>query len=148
MTDRLYDKDFNLWIERESKYLRNGNTEKLDLENILEEIEALGKRDRRALESQIVRLLHHLLKWVKRPERRGSSWQLTIINSRDEISKLLEDSPSLEKKIESLFEKCYTSAVKNAMVETGLKKKDFPKESSWSLREILEEDFWPEVLNC
>ena len=94
----LYDRDFVLWTEQRAAALRRAKASKLplDWENLAEEIESLGKSDRRELRSQITRILRHLLKLVASPaEVFRAGWRSTIRDARAEIEDVLEDSPSL-----------------------------------------------------
>src|SRR5689334_12603416 len=93
-TAHLYDTDFAEWTRHNAELLRSGRTHEADLEHIAEEIEDMGKRERRSLHNRCVRLIEHLLKWDYQPERRGSSWTRTIVLQRRAIRRLLEDNPS------------------------------------------------------
>lgn len=102
----LYDRDFLLWTEEQAEALRRakGANLPLDWENLAEEIESLGKSDRRALHSQIRRILRHLLKLATSSAegpRRG--WKLTIHEARNDIAALLQDSPSLRREIDGII---------------------------------------------
>ena len=98
MTTATYENDFYLWTQQQADLLRQGqfNRVDLDLENIAEEIESMGKRDRRSVSSYLQNVLLHLLKWRYQPERRGTSWRLSIENGRYQVVDLLEESPSLK----------------------------------------------------
>src|SRR5215831_11171986 len=93
----LYDQDFYAWTQEQAALLREGAVHELDLGNLAEEIESLGKSDRRALGSHLRNLVMHLHKWQYQPDGRftGHSWESSIINARDEIAMILEDSHSL-----------------------------------------------------
>src|SRR5262245_42581512 len=94
----LYDQDFYTWTQEQAALLREGAVQELDLMHLAEEIESLGKSDRRALGSHLRNLVLHLLKWQYQPRGRetGQSWRSSIRNARAEITTLLEDSPSLQ----------------------------------------------------
>ena len=139
----LYEEDFYSWTKEQARFLKEKNLNKMDIDNLIEEIESLGKRDLRALESQIERLLKHLLKWKFQPKRKSKSWKKSILESRFSAVRLMEDSPSLESKLKENYTKCFQRSVKSCVVETGLEKSIFPKENPWTLEEILDEDFWP-----
>jgi uncharacterized damage-inducible protein DinB len=70
----LYEQDFYQWTQQMATVLRNGHFDQLDIENIAEEIESLGRSDRRELKSRLTVLLMHLLKWHCQPEQRNNSW--------------------------------------------------------------------------
>ena len=97
MTTATYETDFYLWTQQQADLLRQGqfNRVDFDLENIAEEIESMGKRDRRAIEGYLQNIIMHLLKWQYQPQRRGTSWRLSIRNGREQLLDLLEESPSL-----------------------------------------------------
>lgn len=95
---QLYDRDYNLWLAQMAIALKNKNTEAMDWENLIEEIEDLRASQKIALRSYIQRLIEHILKlnyWHSEPERCGSSLRLEIANFRGQIANILEDSPSL-----------------------------------------------------
>src|SRR5688572_30592741 len=112
----LYDLDFFEWTARNAALLREGKFTEADIDHIAEELEDMGKRDRRELESRLELLLEHLLKWQMQPLFRGPSWGRTIAVQRSGIAKLLEQAPSLRPKIN--MEKSYVAAVKIASRET------------------------------
>lgn len=83
-------------------------------------IESMGKSKRLALRSQLIRLMAHVIKWKCQPERRSSSWAITILSARREIEDIQEEVPSLNRNfIESVWDKCFKAAVKEAEIEMG-----------------------------
>ena len=92
-TGKLYETDFFLWTKEQAAALRAGRLDALDRDNLAEEVESLGRKDRRELESRLTVLVMHLLKWRYQPAERGGSWDSTIRTERREIQKLLHDSP-------------------------------------------------------
>jgi hypothetical protein len=146
MTTPDYDTDFYAWTQAQAQALRAKDVAALDLEHLAEEIESLGKRDRRILESQLRRLLLHLLKYRYDPTpepRRG--WRVTIREARREIADLLEDSPSLQHHPERYLARAHRIARENAMDDTGLPLAAFPEACPWAIAQVLDEDFWPEA---
>ena len=139
--DNLYDQDFYLWIETISKQLKAGKFAEIDLANLIEEIESMGKSEKRELKSRLIVLLMHLLKWQYQPEKRSESWRSTITEQRICIELLLEDSPSLQPLFIEIFADCYEKARLKASEETGIKLNFFPKESPFTLAETLENHF-------
>jgi len=115
----------------------------LDWENLAEEIESMGRRDRRELKSRIRVILVHLLKWRAQPDLRGASWRKTLLTQRLEIGDLLQQSPSLRGEIPALVRDTYASAVKEAVGETGLLAKTFPKTCAYEAADVIDEDFLP-----
>ena len=133
----LYDQDFYLWIETISKQLKAGKFAEIDLANLIEEIESMGKSEKRELKSRLIVLLMHLLKWQYQPEKRSESWRSTITEQRICIELLLEDSPSLQPLLIEIFADCYEKARSKASEETGIKLNFFPQESPFTLDETL-----------
>ena len=139
----LYDSDYFLWSEHQAALLRQGKLTLLDIENLAEEIESLGKSDRRALLSQVQRLLVHLLKWQFQPDRRSASWEKSIRSARRTIGRILEDSPSLQGAMSARLEKEFELARRDASRETGLSVAAFPGQCPYSDAQILDEGFLP-----
>jgi len=144
-TARLYETDFYGWIQHQAGVLRAGNFASLDLDNLIEEIESMGKSHKRALESRLEVLLVHLLKWRFQPRLRTPSWEYTINEQRDRLADHLAENPSLTPKIPEAQAKAYRYAVKGASQETGLERSTFPEQCPWAFDEIMAADFWPEA---
>jgi len=138
----LYDLDFFEWTARNAELLREGRFAEADMEHIAEELEDLGKRDRRELESRLEVLLEHLLKWQMQPLLRGPGWSRTIAVQRCGIARLLEEAPSLRPRID--LEKSYAAAVRIASRETGFSRDRFPAECPFGLNQVLDDDFFPD----
>jgi hypothetical protein len=138
-----YDTDFHQWIEDQAALLRAGNLAQLDVANLVEELESMSARERRELINRLAVLLAHLLKWEYQPERRSTSWRLTINEQRRQLALLLEDSPSLRQRLPELLVRGYRNASRAAMDETGFLKSPFPEHCAYSITEILDEDYWP-----
>jgi len=140
----LYEQDFFEWSQTTAALLRTGKRDDIDWYALAEEIESMGKSERRALGSQIQRLTMHLLKWRYQFSERSTSWRSSIRNARLEIQDILEDSPSLKRQCSTLLEKHYPRARADAIDETGLQ--DFPQDCPWTDidNELLNPDFWPE----
>ncbi|MGB3293339.1 MAG: DUF29 domain-containing protein [Phormidesmis sp.] len=139
----LYDTDFNLWIERQIMALREQRLEDIDLANLIEEIEDLARRDKRALRSHLKVLLLHLLKWQFQPAQCSSGWKASISNARIEIADIFSDSPSLENYLPTVVEKVYISARILAADETSLAITRFPESCPYSLTQVLDLEFLP-----
>jgi Domain of unknown function DUF29 len=142
----LYDADFYAWTQEQAALLRKGAVRKLDRTNLAEEIESLGKSDRRALGSHLRNLVLHLLKWQYQPSGRltGHSWESSIRHARAEITVLLEDSPSLHHEVARLLTRWYPLARLDAADETRLPRTTFPASCPWTPEQVLDDDFWPE----
>ncbi|CBN58056.1 MULTISPECIES: DUF29 domain-containing protein [Kamptonema] len=139
--NNLYEEDFYLWIQATAEHLKEGNFDRIDIPNLVEEIESMGRSEKRELKSRLVVLLMHLLKWEYQPEKRSQSWRSTITEQRICIEGLLEDSPSLQPLILEVFDECYGKARQKAAEETGIKLNFFPKESPFTMEEALKVSF-------
>jgi hypothetical protein len=139
----LYDADFVRWTEEQAARLRDGRFDVLDLENLAEEIESLGKRDRRRLKSRLTVLLMHLLKWAYQPEQRSGSWDSTIRTQRADVRQLLEDSPTLRREVPAIIAERYEMARRNAAAETGLPLAKFPTDCPFAVAKVLAEEWLP-----
>ena len=137
----LYEQDFYLWIQTTVQQLKENKLNEIDIPNLIEEIESMGRSEKRELKSRLIVLLMHLLKWHYQPEKRSESWRSTITEQRICIEGLLEDSPSLKPLLSEVFENCYQKARLKASDETGIKLNLFPKESPFSLEETLESSY-------
>jgi hypothetical protein len=140
----LYDSDFFEWTQRSAELIRQGRFSEADLEHIAEEIEDMGKRDRREVRSRLIVLIAHLLKWQLQPERRGPSWRETINEQRLQVSLVLDDSPSLRRAVNEELRLVYARAVRKARSETGLAADRFPSQCPYSEEDLLEGSFLPD----
>jgi hypothetical protein len=138
-----YEKDFYVWTTHNAKLLREGKLSEIDVENIAEEIESMGKSEKRELISRLAVLLAHLLKWEFQSERRSNSWKYTIKEQRFRLQVLLKDSPSLKKYLEENLKPAYEHAIVIAVGETDLSEKTFPKKCPFLLQQALDKDFFP-----
>lgn len=143
-SSNLYERDFYLWIEETLRLLREGKLAQIDLANLIEEIEDMGKSQKQAVRSNLIVLLMHLLKYQYQPEKRSGSWKYTIREHRRRLIEAFEDSPSLRNYFTGVFDKCYQNARKEAADETELSLNIFPSESPFTSEQTLDEDFLPE----
>jgi hypothetical protein len=139
----LYEADFALWLDQTVQLLKQGRVTEIDLENLIEEMESLGKRDKREIQSRLIVLLLHLLKYAYQPEHRSRSWLATINEQRRQILLILEDSPSLKIHLTEKFIDCYTKARKEAADATGLDLVTFPEQSPFGEINVLTEGWLP-----
>lgn len=139
----LYDRDFYAWALQNAALFKAKRFDELDFENLVEEIESMGKSEGRELDSRLKELLMHLLKWHYQPERRGRSWKVSINRQRIEIDKVLDNSPSLKHELESRFQESYKYARRLAAAETSLPLKVFPEQCPYSLQDALDAEFLP-----
>jgi Domain of unknown function DUF29 len=141
----LYDADFYAWANEQASLLRSGKLSSADIENIAEEIESMGKSEKRELVSRLTILLLHLLKWRFQPSLLGNSWRYTIKVQRRDLARHLADNPSLSAQLPAVLEDSYTSAVLLAAGETGLSEATFPTVCPWPYQHVADPDFWPDA---
>jgi len=146
ITDNAYHKDFYKWAIHNAELLRHGKLSEIDSGNIAEELESMGKRDKRQILNRLIVLLIHLLKWEFQPDKRSGSRKGTIIDQRRRILQLLEDSPSLHHELNNRLEYAYQEAVKQAANETGIDVSVFPDKSPYLKEQILRDSFYPEKI--
>ena len=139
-----YDRDFYAWANEQAALLRAGKFAQADLEHIAEEIESMGKGEKRELVSRLTVLLLHLLKWRFQPALRSTSWRLSVEEQRLQVDSHLADNPSLKALLTTALADSYRLAVIGARRETGLGAETFPTTCPWSFNQIMSEDFWPE----
>ncbi len=139
----LYETDFYAWTQEQVTLLRNEQWSQIDLQNLIEEIQSLGKQQRQELRNRLSVLIGHLLKWQYQSGRRSRSWLATLRIQRLDIAELLEDNPSLKPYLEEALRKAYLKGVELAVGETDLPKRTFPVECPYSLSEIVDYDFYP-----
>jgi hypothetical protein len=142
----LYERDFVAWADEQALLLEQKRWDELDLVNLVEEVRDLGRRERDALESQLIRLFMHLLKWQYQPSKRTNSWTISIKDARRQVAKLRRKYPVLKVHTESIFYECYLEAREVAADETGLPEQIFPLECPYSLEQVLDSDFFPTAI--
>jgi hypothetical protein len=140
----LYERDFCLWLEQQAGLLREGRFDQLDRANLIEEIEAMARRDRKAIKSNLVVLLTHLLKHQFQPEQRSTSWRGSIVEHRQRLRDDFEESPSLRPHAAEIFRSAYADARERASAETGLPLRAFPRSSAYTLEQTLDPRFLPD----
>jgi hypothetical protein len=139
-----YNQDFYSWTQEQANLLKTGQLNSLDIPNLIEEIESMGRSEKRELESRLTVLLLHLLKWKYQEVRRSRSWQLSIDEQRIKFEEVLEDNPSLKPHLDGLLKRAYRLATIQASRETNISKNVFPVSCQWELSEIIKEDFYPD----
>lgn len=139
-----HDRDFYAWANDSAARLRAGRWAEVDVDQIAEELEDMGKQQKHALAGHLKILMLHLLKWRYQPGFRGVSWRLSIANARDEITELLEDSPSLASKVAEIVARRYPAARSRASLETGLALETFPTECPFTRDQLVYQDFFPD----
>ncbi|MGF1602195.1 MAG: DUF29 domain-containing protein [Thermosynechococcaceae cyanobacterium] len=139
----LYETDFVEWIEQATDLLKQGKFNELDIENLIEEVGDLGRRDRRALCSNLEIVLLHLLKWEFQSEQRSNSWRGSIREHRRRIARICKDSPSLNNYLKQEYLDCYAEARLQAADETGLSLETFPVKCPYTVEQVLHSEFLP-----
>ncbi len=137
----LYETDFYAWTLEQSKFLSVGQWQSLDIENLVEEIESLGKQQKQELRNRLGVLIGHLLKWEFQPELRGKSWRSTIIEQRDRINLHLTDNPSLKSYLARAVSEAYKLALSLVVRETPLDYPDLPSDCPYTVNQILDPKF-------
>ncbi|BAZ48178.1 hypothetical protein NIES4103_07840 [Nostoc sp. NIES-4103] len=138
-----YDRDFLLWTQQQAEYLKKGCWAELDVEHLVEELEALGRSEQKEIGSYLQVLIMHLLKCQFQPEKRTKSWDNTLSNCRDKIQDCLEDTPSLQRFLEDSvwIQKYYRRACRDAAKETQKSVETFPAECPFTIGQILDPNF-------
>lgn len=139
-----YSADFNTWIAQTTQLLREHRWQEIDVTHLIEEVEDLGKSERRAIVSQLTRLLLHLLKWQYQPQRRSDSWLDSITDARTQLALAIDDSPSLNNYPAEQLEASYQRARHQAAKQTSIELSLFPNTCLYSVELVLAEDWLPE----
>ncbi|WNN92025.1 DUF29 domain-containing protein [Gloeocapsopsis dulcis] len=142
----LYETDYQLWLAQTLKKLQLGDFENIDLENLIEEVESLGRSDRHAASSYLMRLCEHLLKltyWKSEREMCFRGWNLEITNFRIQIQEQLETSPSLKTFLQENFLKQYKNGRKLFLKASDLDYSLVPEQPCFTLEQALDEDWLP-----
>ncbi len=141
----LYEVDFYAWTQEQSALLRRSQWQSLDIENLVEEIESLGKQQKQELRNRLGILIGHLLKWEFQPELRGKSWRATIREQRTKIQLHLKENPSLKSYLDQAIIDGYEVALALVVRETPLDYPDLPSDCPYAIAQILDPQF-PEDL--
>ncbi|WP_375461327.1 DUF29 domain-containing protein [uncultured Enterovirga sp.] len=137
----LYEQDFARWAFREAEILQAGRLDELDLANLVEEIESLGREQFDKIRSHFRIILLHMLNWDQQPERRTRSWTLSIRDARDQVDTTVESSPSLKRRRQEAVASAYRGARLRAALETDLPLSTFPEKCPYGFDEILNRPF-------
>ena len=142
---QLYDQDFYAWANEQAGLLRAGRLSEADIEHIAEEIESMGRSEKRELISRLTVLLVHLLKSRHQPVRRSTSWRLTLEEQRNQLEDHLADNPSLKAVLDEAITSAYRNAILGAVRETGIERHVFPAVCPWSFNQMTDPNFLPEA---
>jgi hypothetical protein len=144
---QLYDQDFYAWANEQAGLLRAGHLSEADIEHIAEEIESLGKREKRELVRRLRVLLLQLLTWQFQPVFRSSGWRLALEEQRNRLEEHLADSPTLKSSLDETIVRAYRNALLSAARDTGLERSAFPVVCPWSFEQIIDPNFYPEAIH-
>lgn len=139
-----YHRDFYSWLMTNVQLIRQGRFSEVDTEHVTEELECMGRSEKRELINRLTVLLVHLLKWQFQTAKHSKSWCNTLTIQRNDLLDLLEDSPSLRYELEQHIEKAYGKAKLIAEDETGIEKTLFPQYCPYSFEQIVDQEFFPE----
>jgi hypothetical protein len=139
----LYKTDFYAWTQEQARLLRERRWDDLDLENLIDEVETVGRSNKKEIESRLVILVAHLLKWKFQPGARSSGWIGTIMEQRFEIEAIVRDSPSLKRYPGEVLSDRYRAARLLAAKETGIDYTLFPDACPFRVEQVLDDDFFP-----
>lgn len=134
----LYEKDEVAWLEEMARLAAERQFEEMDCDHLAEFLNDMARRERREVKSRLAILIAHLLKWEFQPEKRTKSWELTILNQRQELADVV-DSATLYSHAEDILIAAYERAVKNAAVETELPPSTFPASCPWTVEQLTAE---------
>jgi hypothetical protein len=140
-----YENDFYGWVQTTVKQLRERDLTNLDWDNLIEEVESLGKQEKRELVNRLIVLLTYLLKWEYQSEKRSKSWFATIKIQRIEIAKHIKNNPSLKPYITDAIVDAYEIAILEAVKETELSSRTFPSCCPYSWEEIESDRTFPGI---
>lgn len=143
-TYNLYERDYHLWLVHTAKLVAENRFAEIDIASLAEEIEDMGRSEKRAIKSNLRVLLAHLLKYKYQPDKRSNSWRVTIRKHRLRIKEAFQDSPSLKRYFDEVFDECYQNARAIIVDETGLEIATFNTQYPFSKVEVLDSDFLPE----
>ena len=138
-TTTLYDQDFYAWTQRQIDLLRTQQWEQVDVENLIEEIESLGRQERQELRNRLGVLLGHLLKWHYQPKARSRSWTGTIREQRYRLDRLLKENPSLKPYLAEAIGLAYPLALSLVEQDTPLNIEELPQSCPFSEPQIFDE---------
>jgi Domain of unknown function DUF29 len=139
----LYETDFYAWTQEQVRFLRDRQWSQIDLHNLIDEVESLGKQQRQELRNRLSVLLGHLLKWEYQPQGRSRSWLATIRVQRRDTLRLLQENPSLKSVLADALIEAYENGKDLAMGETDLPQQTFPLLCSYTFNEVLDSRFYP-----
>lgn len=142
----LYEQDFYLWLQTTANLLENNKFDELDIKNLIEEINSIGRSEKKELKSRLITLIEHILKleyWQLEKENNARGWRNTVAEQRLQIELTLEDSPSLRNMLDDIFEECYQKARQYILKRYQLSPNLFPENPPFSVTDVLNADYLP-----
>ena len=139
----LYDEDFYAWSNEQAALLRAGRLAQADIAHIAEEIESMGRTEKRELVRRLTVLLLHLIKWRFQPRRRTAGWEASVRVQRNRLADHLDDNPSLRPLLPAALAAAYRDAALEAVADTGLPGATFPATCPWRVEDVMDAGFWP-----
>lgn len=142
----LYEQDFSVWIEKTAKLLKQRRFDEVDWDNLIEEIETMGRSEKKELKSRLIAIIEHLLKliyWEAEKADNARGWRNTVIEQRNQLELVLEDSPSLKQVLINIFVECYQKERQNNLRKYELSSGMFPVEPCFTLEDVLNHDYLP-----
>ena len=137
----LYEDDIAAWAARQADLLRRRAGNKLDWDNIAEEIADVGRSEEREVESRLAIACEHLLKWEFQPHLRSNSWRSSVAQARTRIARVIRRNPSLKSYPATVLADAYQDGRDVAEAETGLL--HLPGTCPWTVEQVLDRTFWP-----
>jgi hypothetical protein len=140
--NELYDTDFYAWTQEQAQLLRERRWDDLDLANLVDEVESVGRSDNRQIEGRLEVLLAHLLKWKFQPGGRGASWIGTMFEQRRRLIGLLDERPFLREFQQKEVATSYPAARLLAAKETGIALAAFPEQCPFTPQQVLDLEYY------
>ncbi len=140
--EKLYDLDFNLWIEKVKQKIQERDFIDMDWDNLLDEIDDMGKSEKRSLESYLQRLIEHTLKlqyWQEERKRNYRHWQAEVANFRNQINRLLKRNPSFKNYMTEIYPEIFSEVIQIRSLEF-----EIPKDAYIELNVIMKSDYFGE----
>jgi len=139
-----YEEDFYGWAMTNAELLKKKKFSEVDMENIIEEIESMGRSEKNQLTNRLSVLIAYLLKWELQPDFRGRSWHGTIREQRKQAQILLEENPSLKGKLPEILNNAYDLAISQIEKETPIDLKILPNKCPYAFEQCIDSNFYPE----
>ena len=141
----LYERDYYAWVQDQVDALRQRRIKDVDWENVAEEIDDLGKSEKRALRSQLARLVEHLLKIEHAPARIRSAnlraWEVSVRYARRAVLEMLEENPRLKSELKKIFARAYLDGRDQTLGSLKLADPAIPEIAPWSAEEVIQANF-------